>query len=293
MIFEDNNTKLEPALYITATPIGNYKDITIRAIETLKSADIIACEDTRVTAKLLAKLEIKKSLMVYNDHSSESARLKIIEKIKEGNSIALVSDAGTPLISDPGYRLVKECMENSVKVVAIPGVSSTITALSICGLPTDKFIFCGFFQPKSNARIKQLEEFRNLKATLVFFETARRLLDTLSDIKNTLGERQVSVARELTKLYEEVKTDRVSNVMEYYTQNPPKGEIVLIIEGWSKDISSKLEGDSDSKEIEKFIQGNLDTMKPKKLAKELSTLYGINPKEAYNLITRIRQKSTK
>lgn len=291
MIFEDSDIKLKPALYVTATPIGNYKDITIRAIETLKNADIIACEDTRVTAKLLAKLELKKSLLVYNDHSSESARLNIIKKIKDGNSIILVSDAGTPLISDPGYKLVKECMENDVKVVAIPGVSSTITALSICGLPTDKFIFCGFFQPKSNARIKQLEEFKNLKATLVFFETARRLLDTLNDIRNTLGERQISVARELTKLYEEVKTDTVSNVINYYTENPLKGEIVLIIEGWSKDASLKSSNASlKSQEIEDFIKGNMNKTKPKKLAKELTALYEMNPKEAYNLITRIRSK---
>lgn len=285
---DNRDEKIIPALYVVATPIGNYGDITLRAIDVLKNVNTIVCEDTRVTAKLLDRLEVRKPLMVYNDHSDTHARAKIIGKIKAGESVAIVSDAGTPLISDPGYKLVRECKDNNVQVIAIPGASSVITALSISGLATDRFMFCGFLQSKSSARIKQLEEIRDLKATVVFFEAARRLIESLEDIKKTLGNRQIAVARELTKLYEEVQTDSTDNIIDYYTQNPPRGEIVLVIEGWNKDI--EYTSSNIDVEIEQFIAENIKTLKPKKLAKELSIKFNLDSKDAYNRVMQFNAK---
>jgi len=242
---ETKEIKLEPALYVTSTPIGNKKDITLRAIEILKSVDIIACEDTRVTAKLLEMIGI-------------------------------------------GYKLVKECRELGIKVVAIPGVSSTVTALSISGLATDKFMFCGFLQPKSNARVKQLEEIKSIKATIIFFEVARRLIDSLGDIKKTLGNREVCVARELTKIYEEANTDSIDNIIKHYTEKPPKGEIVLLIEGWNSDIV--IDNDGQNEEIMSFIEKEIDNLKPKKIAKELNSKFNIHPKDAYQMILDFKNK---
>jgi 16S rRNA (cytidine1402-2'-O)-methyltransferase len=220
---------LEPALYLIATPIGNITDITIRALQTLKAADYIACEDSRVTGKLLSHYDIKKSMLIYNDHSKDYERNKIIDKIIQGKSIALVSDAGTPLISDPGYKLVKLAMQNSVKVTICPGPSSAISALAVSGLPTNNFLFEGFLSHKQNSRVKQLQELKLINKTIILFESASRLLDLLHDIKTVMGERYVSVIRELTKIYEEIKTDKINAVIDHYDRHMPRGEVVVII----------------------------------------------------------------
>ncbi len=220
---------LEPALYLIATPIGNIADITVRALQTLKAADYIACEDSRVTNKLLSHYDIKTSMLIYNDHSKEYDRNKIIDKILQGKTIALVSDAGTPLISDPGYKLVKLAMQNDVKVTICPGANSAISALAVSGLPTNNFLFEGFLSPKQNSRIKQLQELKLINKTIILFESASRLVAVLEDINNVMGDRQVSVVRELTKIYEEIKTDQVNNILKHYIANPPRGEVVIVI----------------------------------------------------------------
>ena len=217
-------------LYIVSTPIGNLDDITYRAVKILNEVDFIICEDTRVTGKLLSKYNIKKKQYVYNDHSNEFNRLQIIDALKQGKKAALVTDAGTPLISDPGYKLVVELRELEIKVTAAPGASSIITALSLAGLPTDKFYFNGYLPSKSAARMKNLHDLKNEEATLVFLESPRRLAASLVDILAVLGDRKASVARELTKLYEEVTTDLLSNLIKKYPDDA-KGEIVLLVGG--------------------------------------------------------------
>lgn len=221
--------ELEPGLYLVATPIGNISDITIRALQTLKSANYIACEDSRTTNKLLSNYDIKASMIIYNDHSKESDRKKITDKILQGKSIALVSDAGTPLISDPGYKLVKFAMQNKIKVTICPGANSAISALAVSGLPTNNFLFEGFLLPKQSARIKQLQELKLINKTTILFESANRLVSILHDINTVMGNRQISVVRELTKIYEEVKTGQINTVIEYYEMHPPRGEVVIII----------------------------------------------------------------
>jgi 16S rRNA (cytidine1402-2'-O)-methyltransferase len=217
-------------LYIVSTPIGNLDDITYRAVKTLELVDFIICEDSRVTGKLLSKYNISKKLYVYNDHSTESERLKIIDHLQQGKKAALVSDAGTPLISDPGYKLILQLKQLDIKITAAPGVSSIITAMSLAGLPTDRFYFAGYLPSKSSARIKILHELIDQEATLVFLESARRLSASLEDILLVFGDRNASVARELTKMYEEVSTDLVSNLIVKY-QSGTKGEIVLLVSG--------------------------------------------------------------
>jgi 16S rRNA (cytidine1402-2'-O)-methyltransferase len=226
----ENSMTIESALYIIATPIGNMEDITLRAARILGEVDVIAAEDTRVTGLLLAKHEIKhKKMMCYNDYSTEKEREQIIAFLSEGKAVALVSDAGTPLISDPGYKLVREVSDRGFKVVAVAGPSSVTTALSICGLPTDRFLFDGFLPPKKESRTNALTALKDIKSTLVFFESAKRLVAALKDIDKVMGDRETAVLREITKKFEEVKRGLPSSLIEYYTENPPKGEIVLVI----------------------------------------------------------------
>ncbi|HSP66430.1 MAG TPA: 16S rRNA (cytidine(1402)-2'-O)-methyltransferase, partial [Bryobacteraceae bacterium] len=191
------------SLYLVATPIGNLEDITLRALRVLKEADVIACEDTRQTGKLLAHFGIDKPTVSYHEHNEAARALELVAKIEAGASIALVSDAGTPLVSDPGYRLVEAAIGAGIPVVPIPGASALLSGLSAAGLPTDAFRFGGFLPPKSGQRKKALEELRGEGGTLVFYEAPHRILDTLSDVSEVYGERPVVVARELTKLHEE------------------------------------------------------------------------------------------
>lgn len=218
-------------LYIVATPIGNLNDITLRAIETLKEVDLIICEDTRVTANLLKSQLISKPLMVYNDHSDEHTRAKIIDKLLKGDNLALVSDAGTPLIADPGYKLIQKIKSLNINIETIPGPCSIIAALTIAGLPTDRFMFVGFLPHKSSAKKQFFEEIKDFSCSLVCFENANRLLESLELMKGYFLGRQVSVNREITKLFQESITDDIDAVIQYYKDNPDKlrGEIVLCI----------------------------------------------------------------
>jgi len=222
---------LKPGLYVVSTPIGNLSDITLRAIETLKNSDIIFCEDTRVSGKLLAKHHIKASLSVYNDKSDEITRKYIIKNIESGKVVSLISDAGTPLISDPGYKLVGELKEKGFFVDVIPGVSSPIAALTISGLPSDRFIFAGFLPKTDSGREGVFTELMDLNATLIFFDSPLRILASLQVALKVFGDRQANISRELTKLFQESRTSNLSILLEYYKNNPPRGEIVLLISG--------------------------------------------------------------
>ncbi|MBU6183876.1 MAG: 16S rRNA (cytidine(1402)-2'-O)-methyltransferase [Rickettsiales bacterium] len=220
-----------PGLYIVSTPIGNLNDITIRALETLKNSDIILCEDTRISAKLLAKHNITGSLSIYNDKSDETTRKYIIKNIEAGKVVSLISDAGTPLISDPGYKLVREVKEKGYFIDIAPGVSAPIAALTLSGLPSDRFIFAGFLPKTDIGREKVFLEFAGVDATLIFFDRSTRIVDSLQAALKILGNREANVSRELTKLFQESRTSDIESLIKYYSHNLPKGEIVLLISG--------------------------------------------------------------
>lgn len=222
---------LSPGLYVVATPIGNLGDITVRALETLAAADMIVCEDTRVTGVLTSYFGISGRLFAYNDYNAARQRPKILAALEEEKSVALVSDAGTPLVSDPGYRLVNEALEAGHTIVPIPGASSVLAALVASGLPSDAFLFAGFLPPKKAARRKRLSALSSTPATLIFFESPRRLAACLADMADVLGgDRQSAIARELTKLFETVRRGSLGDLSGQYENEPaPKGEIVILV----------------------------------------------------------------
>jgi len=221
---------LPPGLILVATPIGNLRDITLRALQILASADLVACEDTRVTRRLFDHYGLSTSLIAYHDHNAETVRPKILARLADGAAVALVSDAGTPLISDPGYRLVREAIAAGVAVTAAPGASSALMALTVAGLPTDRFFFEGFLPVKAAARRARIAELARIPASLVFFESGPRLAETLSDLAAGLGAREAAVARELTKLHEEVRRGDLSFLAaEYAGGAETRGEMVIVV----------------------------------------------------------------
>lgn len=221
---------LSPGLYIVATPIGNAEDLTFRARRVLASCDLLACEDTRVTAKLLALHGLQRPMLPYHEHNAARMRPQLIARLRAGARLALVSDAGTPLISDPGYRLVAEAHEAGIPVWPVPGPSAVMAALSVAGLPTDRFLFLGFLPPRQAARRATLAEIAGLRASLVVFESPRRLASSLADMAAILGARPAAVARELTKKFEEVRRGSLPELAAASAEEgPPKGEIVIVI----------------------------------------------------------------
>ena len=218
-----------PGLYLVATPIGNLGDITLRALETLAGVDIIACEDTRITRRLLERFSIAATLKQYHEHNAEQARPKILEALANGSSIALVSDAGTPLISDPGFKLVREVSAAGFPVIALPGPSSVLTALSVAALPTDRFFFEGFLPSKQHARRARLSELARIDATLVMFESGARVQDSLHDLADIMGERDAAICRELTKLHEEVRRAPLAELAAMSDALETRGEFVLVV----------------------------------------------------------------
>jgi 16S rRNA (cytidine1402-2'-O)-methyltransferase len=222
------NASLSPGLYIVATPIGNLGDLSPRAADVLARADLIAVEDSRVTGKLLQHIGIKRPMMPYHDHNAESVRPRLIERMA-GEAIALVSDAGTPLISDPGYKLVREARAAGHQVVTIPGPCAAVAALTLAGLPTDRFLFLGFLPAKAKARADAIAEVAGVRATLVLYESGPRLAATLAALTEGLGEREVAVTREITKHFEEAVTGTLTGLAARYAEAPPKGEIVVVV----------------------------------------------------------------
>jgi len=222
--------RLAPGLHIVATPIGNLGDITLRALQTLTGADVIACEDTRVTHKLLDRYGIARPLTPYHEHNAAKARPMLLRRLTEGAAIALVSDAGTPLISDPGYKLVRAAQDAGHTVTALPGASAVMAALAVAGMPTDQFLFVGFLPPKEAARRARIAELTRIPATLVLFETGPRVAATLADLAAGLGgQREATMCRELTKLHEEIRRGDLATLAGSYAQDAPRGEIVLVI----------------------------------------------------------------
>lgn len=219
-----------PGLYIVATPIGNAGDITLRALDLLARCDLVLCEDTRVTAKLFAIHNIQAKTAPYHDHNAAEMRPRVLKRLEAGEAIALVSDAGTPLVSDPGFKLVQEAVAAGHTVTALPGASSVLAALTLAGLPTDRFFFAGFLPSKQEARRKELADLAAIPATLVFLESANRLAAVLADMAAALGGREAAVARELTKKFEEVRRGPLGELAAHYEEaGPPKGEIVIVV----------------------------------------------------------------
>ena len=238
---------LAPGLYIVATPIGNLGDMTSRAIETLRQADVIACEDTRVTGTLRTRFGITTPMTPYHDHNADRVRPELVGRLKEGAAVALVSDAGTPLVSDPGYKLVRDCIDSGVAVIPIPGPSALLAALVVSGLPSDRVMFAGFLPAKSGARREALAELRDLSATLVFYEAAPRLAAALADLAAVLGPRPAAICRELTKLHEEVRRGTLAELAAHYADaDTPKGEIVVVVGGAAKDKPAASAADLDA-----------------------------------------------
>ena len=219
-------------LALVATPIGNLSDITQRALAMLAAVDVVACEDTRVTAKLLRAHGLDPSLVSYNDHNAARVRPRLIKRLERGETVALVSDAGTPLVSDPGYKLVRAAIARGIAVTTAPGPSAALAALVLSGLPSDRFLFAGFLPPRAAARRTALGGFKTVPATLVFFESARRLAPALADMAAVLGDRPAAVAREMTKLHEEVRRDGLAALAAAYrAEGAPRGEVVIVTAG--------------------------------------------------------------
>ena len=217
-------------LYIVATPIGNAGDISLRALRVLNDVNIVACEDTRVTGKLFALHGIHTTLNAYHEHNAERTRPRLIKRLKNGETVALVSDAGTPMVSDPGYKLARACIEEGITVTTLPGASSVLAALVLSGLPTNRFFFGGFLPQKKGARVALLESFAAIPSTLVLLESPRRLAASLADMASALGERDVAVSREITKLYEETRRGSLQEMANAYAEeDAPKGEAVVVI----------------------------------------------------------------
>jgi 16S rRNA (cytidine1402-2'-O)-methyltransferase len=265
---------LASGLHIVATPIGNLGDLSPRAAQTLRNADLILVEDTRVTAKLLAHIGAKVPMVRYDDHSSEAERERIVGQLGE-KAIALVSDAGTPLISDPGYKLVRAARAAGHHVTTVPGPCAAIAALSLAGLPTDRFLFLGFLPAKAKARADTIAEIATVRATLIFYESGQRLGDTLLALSAQLGEREAAVAREITKLHEECVTGTLGQLAHRYAESIPKGEIVLV-------VGPPLEAEAVSDDtLNAALDAAMARLSPSRAAAEVAEQLGIPRKRAY------------
>lgn len=270
---------LDAGLYIVATPIGNLKDISKRAIDILSEATIIAAEDTRVSKKLFSLLNIptNKTFIPYEDHSEQDKFQYIINLILEGNSVALISDAGSPLISDPGYKLVRECRKLDIKVTTLPGPCAVVCALQLSGLPTNRFMFAGFIPNKDKARLDLFNELKNINSTLVLYETAQRIEKTLIALAQIMPLREIAVVREISKLYEECIQGTVEDVIEKISAMPIKGEIVLVIAPPSETETEKSSLDIDALLIEEMKHFSL-----KESVKNISQKYNLKKNDVYD-----------
>jgi 16S rRNA (cytidine1402-2'-O)-methyltransferase len=271
--------RFAPGLYLVATPIGHLRDISLRALDLLAAADVVACEDTRVTEKLMTRYGLAAPRLAYHEHNAERMRPLLLERLKGGAVVALVSDAGTPLISDPGFKLVRAAIAEGIAVTALPGPSAALAALVLSGLPSDRFFFQGFLPPKEAARRRALGELAGLRATLVCYETAPRLAAALADMAAVLGDRPAAVARELTKLYEEIRRGSLAELAAHYAQaGPPKGEIAIVIGGADADAARAAVTDDT---IDAALDAALATMSVKDASTAVAEATGRPRREVY------------
>ena len=277
-----DDAPLAPGLYVIATPIGNLRDVTLRALDVLARADLVLAEDTRVTGKLLAAFAIKAKLERHDEHAAERALPKVLAALAEGKRVALVSDAGTPLISDPGYRLVREAAAAGHAVFPIPGASAVLAGLSTAGLPTDRFLFLGFPPPKSAARKTFLREFAGVRATLVFFEGGSRLAASLADMAEVLGDREAAVCRELTKLYETVSRGSLARLAADPRFAAPRGELVVVV-GPGREVQASA-ADADA-----ALTDALSRLKPAAAAAEVAQALGLPRRDLYRRAMELKQ----
>ncbi|HEY1719696.1 MAG TPA: 16S rRNA (cytidine(1402)-2'-O)-methyltransferase [Magnetospirillaceae bacterium] len=267
---------LSPGLYLVSTPIGNLGDMTKRALDTLAQVELVACEDTRMTGKLLTLLGVKASLTPYHEHNAERARPAIIARLQDGAAVALVSDAGTPLLSDPGYRLVRACLDEGLPVTSVPGASAVLPALQLSGLPSDRFFFAGFLPNKTVARRKELGGLASVPATLVFYESPQRLAESLADMAEVLGARDAAVARELTKLHEETRRGTLAELTAHYAAaDTPKGEIVIVIGPPADDAAP------DAASVDAMLTEALRTLSVREAAAQVTAMTGLPRRVIY------------
>jgi len=274
----------EPGLYVTATPIGNLGDLSRRAVETMRAADLILCEDTRQTAKLCAAYEIKTPRSPYHDHNAAQVRPGIIKKLQDGAVICLVSDAGTPLVSDPGYKLVREARDAGVNVYPVPGACAAIAALSAAGAPSDQFFFAGFPPAKDAARSSLFASVARVPATLIFYETPPRLAASLAAMAEAFGDRRAVVAREITKRHEEFREGAITELAAVYANAQPKGEIVIIVHPPENRAATP-------EEVDAFLADALQTMGVKEASTAAADALGVSKKEAYARALKLKGKA--
>lgn len=266
---------LPPGLYLVATPIGNLADITLRALDVLKRADVVACEDTRVTGKLLAHYGIRARLVRYDDHSGDAERAALVRQLAAGARVALVSDAGTPLVSDPGYKLLRAAAAEGVAIVPVPGASAVLAALQVSALPPDRFLFAGFLPSKSAARKQAIAALAAVPATLVFYESGPRLAASLADLAAGLGPRPAAVARELTKMFEEVKRGTLAELSAAYREAPPpRGEIAIV-------VGPPAEAQVSGADVDALLARALEVMSVRDAAASVAEASGRPKKEVY------------
>lgn len=272
-----------PGLYVVSTPIGNLRDITLRALDILAAADEVLAEDTRVAAKLLSAYGLKARLSPYHDHNGAERRPAILARLAEGARIALISDAGTPLVSDPGWKLVHEALDAGIKVYPVPGASAMLAGLVASGLPSDRFMFAGFLPPKQGARRAALEALKHVPATLIFYESGPRLADSLGDMAATLGPgRQGAVTRELTKLFEETRRGTLLELADHYAAaGPPRGEIVML-------AGPPLEQAASAADLDAALKDALASMPTKQAAETVAEALGLPRREVYQRALKLR-----
>ncbi len=280
-----SDAPLAPGLYLVATPIGNLRDITLRALDVLAAADVILAEDTRVTGKLLSAYGLSAKLERYDEHAAERMRPRVLQALAEGRRVALVSDAGTPLVSDPGYRLVRAAVEQGAAVFPIPGASALLAGLTVAGLPTDRFLVAGFPPPKSAARRTLFEELAGVRATLVFFEGGSRLAASLADMAEVFGPREAAVARELTKLYETVVRGPLPDLAADPRLDAPKGEIVIV-------VAPGREAEATAEDADAALADALQRLKPADAAAEVAKALGLSRRDLYRRAMELRKAGT-
>ncbi len=274
-------------LYFVATPIGNLMDITLRALQVLKEVAVIACEDKRVSSKLLNHYGISKPLLSYHDHNAEHMRPRILTLLKEGKKVAYITDGGLPLISDPGFKLVGACQKEQLPYTVIPGPSAPLMALCLSGLSPDRFFFCGFLSSKQGARKAALEDIKEIQSTLLFFESPKRMVAFLKDALDVLGNREGAICREMTKLYEEVQRGLLSDLITHYESHPPRGEIVIVIEGGASLSSFRQE------DLEAHLEKALALYSVKEAADLVSKAFGRSKREVYQRALSLKPEKTR